>query len=128
MTSWNNFFGPISENQSVTHIQPYFEIRFGIRHLLSLLQQFPCLPESALPEYSFVIPSHLVPSVLQGIHSSHFAGHLGLKKALCAQKTVFFWPMIKSDISHFLRSCPDGAQNKLDSSRNTAPPPAAHPS
>ena len=33
----------ISKNQSVTHIQPYFQVRFGIRHLLSLSQQFPCL-------------------------------------------------------------------------------------
>ena len=49
-------------------------------------------PESALPEYSFVIPPHVVPSVLQGIHSSPFAGHLGLKKPFCAQKTVFSGP------------------------------------
>ena len=76
-------------------------------------------PESALPEYSFVIPSHLVPSVLQGIHSSPFAGHLGLKKPFCVQKNCFFWPKMKSDISHFVRSCPNCAQNKLDSSRNT---------
>ena len=33
-------------------------------------------PEKLLPEYSFVIPSQLVLSVLQGIHSSPFAGHL----------------------------------------------------
>ena len=77
--------------------------------------------ESALPEYSFVIPSHLVPFVLQGIQSSPFAGHLGLKKTPLRTKNCFFWPMMKSDISHFVRSCPDCAQNKLDSSQNTAP-------
>ena len=78
-------------------------------------------PEKLLPEYSFVIPSQLVLSVLQGIHSSPFAGHLGLKKTLLRTKNRFFWPMMKKDIFHFVRSCPDCAQSKLDSSRNTAP-------
>ena len=78
-------------------------------------------PEGALPEYSFVIPSHLVPSVLQSIHSSPFAGHLGLKMTLLRTKNRFFWPMMENDIYHFVRSCPECAQNKLDFSRNTAP-------
>jgi len=55
VTSWNNFFGPISENQSVTHIQPYFEVRFGIRHLLSLSQQFPCLYHQIVPKCADVL-------------------------------------------------------------------------
>ena len=49
-------------------------------------------PESALLEYSFVIPSHLVPSILQGIHGSPFAGHLGLRRPFCTQKTAFSGP------------------------------------
>ena len=46
-------------------------------------------PERLSPEYSFVIPSHLVPSVLQGIHGSPFAGHLGLKHPFAHKKPLF---------------------------------------
>ena len=74
-----------------------------------------------IPDYSFVIPAHLVEPILQGIHSSPFAGHLGLKKTILRTKSRFFWPMMKRDISEFVRSCPDCAQNKLEPSRNVAP-------
>ena len=74
-----------------------------------------------LPEYSFVVPSALVEFVLQGIHSSPFSGHLGLKRTILRTKNRFFWPMMRTHISDFVRSCQICAKNKLDSSNNTAP-------
>ena len=40
----------------------------------------------SLPHYSFVIPGHLVQSVMQGLHCSLFSGHLGIKRTLLKAK------------------------------------------
>lgn len=75
----------------------------------------------ALPEYAFVIPANLRPSVLQGIHGTPFAGHFGVKKTLMRAKNRYFWPKMSVQIKDFVRSCEICARTKLNYQSNRAP-------
>ena len=59
-------------------------------HIINgLLVKTSLVDKGPIPEHSFVIPTSLIYSVLQGIHSTHFSGHLGMKRTLVRTKTVF---------------------------------------
>ena len=75
----------------------------------------------SLPEYSFVIPTNLINSVLQGIHSTPFSGHLGVKRTLLRTKNRFFWPKMAIQIKDFVRNCQVCAQTKLNCHNEKAP-------
>ena len=58
-------------------------------HIINgLLVKTSLVEKGPIPEYSFVIPTSLVDSVLQGIHSTPFSGHLGMKRTLFRTKTA----------------------------------------
>ena len=78
-------------------------------------------PSRSLSEYVFVIPEKLINSVLQGIHSSPFSGHLGIKRTLNRARGRFFWPKMSKHIQGFVQCCPICAQNKLSTHHNRAP-------
>jgi len=80
-----------------------------------LLVKTSLVEKGSIPEYSFVIPTSLIDSVLQGIHSTPFSGHLGMKKTLLRTKNRFFWPKMAVQIKDFARNCPVCAQTKLHS-------------
>jgi len=86
-----------------------------------LLVKTSLVEKGSIPEYSFVIPTSLIDSVLQGIHSTPFSGHLGMKKTLLRTKNRFFWPKMAVQIKDFVRSCPVCAQTKLNSQHGKAP-------
>ena len=75
----------------------------------------------SLPEYAFVIPDNLIVSVLQGIHSTPFAGHLGIKRTLMRTRNRFFWPKMAAQIKDFVKGCETCAQNKTGPANNKAP-------
>ena len=72
-------------------------------------------------DYAFVIPAGLIDSVLNGIHSSPFSGHLGIKRTLLRARNRFFWPKMTTQISEFVKSCVTCAQNKLSPGHQKAP-------
>ena len=74
-----------------------------------------------LSEYVFVIPEPLLPSVLQGIHSSPFSGHLGITRTLYRACKRFCWPKMSSPVTDCVRSGSNGAANKLWVHSNTDP-------
>ena len=77
--------------------------------------------DKSLPQYAFVIPKSLVSSVLQGLHCSPFAGHLGLKRTLQRSKERYYWPEMNANITSFIQSCQICAQTKLDPHHKKAP-------
>ena len=77
--------------------------------------------DKSLPQYEFVIPKSLVSSVLQDLHCSPFAGHLGLKRTLQRPKERYYWPEMNADITSFIQSCQICAQIKLDPHHKKAP-------
>ena len=68
-----------------------------------------------------VIPRSLVPSVLQGIHSSPFSGNLGITKTLGRPRYRFYWPKMTVEIKNFVQKCETCAQVKLDQHKSKAP-------
>ena len=91
-------------------------------HIINgLLVKTFSVEKGPIPEYSFVIPTSLIDSVLQGIHSTPFAGHLGMKRTLLRTKNRFFWPKMAVQIKDFVRNCPVCAQTKLNSPHGKAP-------
>ena len=77
--------------------------------------------DASLPRYVYVVPKQLVPSVLYSIHNSPFSGHLGLRRTLQRAKERFFWPRMSSQITDFVNSCSNCAQNKANSTKRQAP-------
>ena len=63
----------------------------------------------------------MIESVLTGIHSSPFSGHLGVKRTVLRAHSRFFWPRMVTQISDFVRNCPLCAQSKLDPNHKRAP-------
>ena len=61
--------------------------------------------QHALSEYPFVIPAGLVDSVLQGIHSIPFAGHLGARRTILRARNKCSWPQMQTHIKTFIRNC-----------------------
>ena len=76
---------------------------------------------AAFPQYAFVVPHCLINSVLQGVHSSPLAGHLGIKRTILRAKHHFFWPAMFRHIKTFVRGCETCEQNKSDSNHRKAP-------
>ena len=84
-------------------------------HIINgLLVKTSLVEKGPIPEYSFVIPTSLIDSVLQGIHSTPFSGHLGMKRTLLRKKNRFFWPKMAVQIKDFVRNYPVCAQTKLN--------------
>lgn len=73
------------------------------------------------PNYAFVIPTNVVESVLLGIHSSPFSGHLGVKRTLLRARSRFYWPQMANQIRDFVKTCSQCAQSKLDPNHRKAP-------
>jgi hypothetical protein len=51
------------------------------------------------------IPSILQDKVLQFVHSSPLAGHVGYDKTIHRARKDFFWPGMKYDVKRFIREC-----------------------
>jgi len=76
----------------------------------------------SIPEYAFVIPTKLIVPVLNGIHSSPFSGHMGVKRTLLRARNRFFWPKMAIHIKDFVNSCAKCAEHKHGPHHNKAPP------
>jgi len=77
--------------------------------------------DQSLPQYAFVIPEHLVQSVMQGLHCSPFSGHLGIKRTLQRAKEHYFWSHMYNELHDFVKHCQVCAQTKLDPNHLKAP-------
>ena len=75
----------------------------------------------SIPEYAFVIPTKLIASVLNGIHSSPFSGHMGVKRTLSRARHRFLWPKMVTHIKNFVNSCAKCAEQKHGPYNNKAP-------
>ena len=53
----------------------------------------------------FILPKNLRPSVLQQLHCSPTAGHLGINKTLGRIRERFYWVSCSKDVKAFCKSC-----------------------
>ena len=71
--------------------------------------------------WRFVLPRSLISDVLQDLHSSVMAGHLGMTKTLQKVQERFYWVGMKEDVRSFIRQCPNCASHKKAGPRKRAP-------
>ena len=81
-------------------------------HIVNGLLVKSRVKDDADTAYAFVVPTQLIPAVLEGIYSSPFSGHLSLKCTLLQTKHRFFWPQMTQHITKFVQGCESCAQNK----------------
>ncbi|KRZ85371.1 Protein NYNRIN [Trichinella sp. T8] len=60
-----------------------------------------------------VVLSKWVPDVLQPVHDSPEAGHLGVEKILERLRRRFYWPGQREYVADWCASCDDCAQRKI---------------
>ena len=101
-------------------LRPFWHCWEDLHVVNGLLVKRLCVDQS-LPQYAFVIPEHLVQSVMQGLHCSPFSGHLGIKRTLQRAKERYFWPHMNNELQNFVRHCQVCAQAKLDPNHKKAP-------
>ena len=101
-------------------LRPFWHCWEDLHVVNGLLVKRLCADQS-LPQYAFVIPEHLVQSVMQGLHCSPFSGHLGIKRTLQRAKERYFWPHMNNELKNFVRHCQVCAQAKLDPNHQKAP-------
>ena len=77
--------------------------------------------ENSKESKMLVVPSSLRANVLNNLHNTPTAGHLGINKVLPKVKERFYWPSIKQDVEDWCRSCDTCAtcksSNKLRKAR-----------
>ena len=64
------------------------------------------------PFLRLVLPRCLVPVVLEQLHDSPTAGHLGVQKTAERVKTRFYWPGWYQDVQDWCQSCSTCSQSK----------------
>ena len=93
-------------------------------HIVNWLLVKSLSSDQSLPQNAFVIPEHLVQSVMQGLHCSPFSGHLGIKRTIQRAKERQFWPHMNNELHDFVKHCQVCAQTKLDPNHLKAPLPS----
>ena len=101
-------------------LRPFWHCWEDLHVVNGLLVKRLCADQS-LPQYAFVIPEHLVQSVMQGLHCSPFSGHLGIQRTLQRAKERYFWPHMNNELQNFVRHCQVCAQANLDPNHQKAP-------
>uniref|UniRef100_A0A3B3RUB2 Gypsy retrotransposon integrase-like protein 1 n=1 Tax=Paramormyrops kingsleyae TaxID=1676925 RepID=A0A3B3RUB2_9TELE len=115
------------------HRPPLWRLRHATPFLRKLWSQFKrlcvqdgllCYHSSRSPAdgdlYQAVVPSALIPSVLQSVHGHPTTGHYGLAKTLDRATRLFYWPYMSTDISRYCECCP-----ACQSRRSPVPRPQA---
>ncbi len=79
------------------------------RHYLCLFQFFSRLrtrcrywPRKKESVAQFVVPEKLVQAVLNLVHDTVVAGHLGRERTLGAARAVYFWPTMRVDTDAYV--------------------------
>ncbi len=82
------------------------EVHQGMLYIRTELDNHPqaCL--------RLVLPRCLVPEVLEQLHDSPTAGHLGVQKTAERVKTRFYWPGWYQDVCDWFQSCSSCSQSK----------------
>ena len=61
--------------------------------------------DGSVPFLQQIVPHVLIPEVLESLHSSPTAGHLGTYKVIEKVRQRFYWPGFKEDVKRFIRCC-----------------------
>ena len=56
-------------------------------------------------EWHLVIPKSMRENIMEALHSSLVAGHLGVKKTLHKIRARFYWPNCERDVENYCRRC-----------------------
>ena len=67
--------------------------------------------------------------LMQQLHATPWAGHLGKRKTLDLIKRKYWWPQMEADIERFVQTCPSCQRNRsLEGGKSAAGRAAATPS
>lgn len=94
------------------------------------LVRIPPANSDAAKQVQVVLPKALVPEVLEQLHNSVTAGHLGIQKMQAKVKDRFYWPGWFEDVRNWCRECRDCGSRKSVGSQPCAPlqlTPASRP-
>ena len=61
--------------------------------------------DGSAPFLQQIIPHVIIPEVLESLHGSSKAGHLGTHKVIEKVRQRFYWPGFKEDVKLFIRCC-----------------------
>lgn len=70
-----------------------------------------------MDEWVQIVPKELRQNVLRENHDSPTAGHAGIYKTYHRIASKYYWPKMKADITHYVRSCATCAQYKPERRR-----------
>ncbi|XP_003369202.1 Pao retrotransposon peptidase family protein [Trichinella spiralis] len=68
-----------------------------------------------------LVPRALRNEVLQSMHDSRYAGHLGEQRTLARVRNRFYWPGMSGDVHTLCRTCMQCARRKGPTKNNRAP-------
>ncbi|KRZ48049.1 Transposon Ty3-G Gag-Pol polyprotein [Trichinella nativa] len=68
-----------------------------------------------------LVPRALRNEVLQSMHDSRYAGHLGERRTLARVRSRFYWPGMSGDVHTWCRTCTQCARRKGPTKNNRAP-------
>ena len=71
--------------------------------------------------FKVILPEKLRNTILEELHSTKSAGHLGRAKLSGKVKQRYYWPGLDADIRSFIRKCNQCAQRKSPSKKRRAP-------
>ena len=61
----------------------------------------------------FYIPKEEVRnSIMNELHDSRAAGHLGIKRTIDLVKRDFYWPTLEKDVTEYVNTCDECQRNK----------------
>lgn len=85
------------------------------------LVRIPPANSDAAQQGQVVLPKSLVPKVLEQLHNSVTAGHLGIQKMQAKVKDRFYWPGWFEEVRRWCRECRECGSRKSVGSQPRAP-------
>lgn len=111
----NECLRPPSELQKFAPVWAHLQVQ-GAR-----LVRLPPVNSDAAQQVQVVLPKSLVPKVLEQLHNSVTAGHLGVQKLQAKMKDRFYWPGWFGDVKRWCRECVDCGSRKVTGQQLCAP-------
>ena len=78
-------------------------------------------PRQGFSRESIVVPTILIPKILQSLHSGPSGGHMGIRRTIMRCKERFFWPKMNDSVTRFIQNCEECSRGKYDTKQTRAP-------
>lgn len=68
-------------------------------------------------QYLIVVPPSLRNEILQASHDEPTSGHLGIARTLARIQENYYWPRLRADVTHYVRTCRACQRRKVPSTK-----------